>query len=342
MKNFIFLFCVVAVKIQGPPACAAEPPAWTKSLAHYSEKLPPEARGAFIATTKGGVRYVIYSPLDEFGSNMADQRRLWWVTEAWDDDDKPYAAARRGIDMALRSGANPLTLVTKYQEELKSDPWNPRKVFPWAYASWLARKRVKTRDESNRIFNPVGERMAEVRFIGSYQYARMAFLAQAQTWPRFALKRVGEKLLQRDPSDQEVKLAMIRVLTAGKNTGKGSKKIYDPRDDQLALSYANDFRRRYPQEIKYDYLYADTLQYLYIRQYPLERQKGDAAIAAFQRVLRKNPDNLYRMAAMAHIADIKRQQKDWQMWGLRNWEKEQLRLRTLPAKSASRSNRIKS
>jgi hypothetical protein len=302
-------------------------PPYTKEWANYRRGLRPPATGAYVQRTKGGVKYVIYTPMDEFHSTQTDQWRLWWVTIPWDGDDRPYLKVRQGIEARIKNGEKPLTLAAAFQKELKADPWDSLKVFRWAYASWMACKTAKDGNEAQKIISPVGEYMPHAPFPRTVQYARLSFLVQARTHPRFALKHVGDALLKRFPKDEAVKLAMVRVLTAGKPKVMDVGRIYDPRDDKRALAILDFFRKKYPDNQGYEAEYAKTMQYFWERQHPADKTKAQRAIAAYEGYLRKFPDTPSKAWANYQMKRIRLRQHDWETWEEKNWRKEMARIR---------------
>ncbi len=282
-----------------------------------------------IKTTKGGVRYIVYTPVDDFGTYSTQQTYYWWVGEPWDGDDKPYADTRKAIDVTVRAGTKPSVLMARYKAQLASDPWNPRKVYPWAYAALLARKIAPDGNAQHNIIRPVADYMSEVPFPHSYQYARVMFLAQGLSKVSYSLRYVGDRLLQRNPHDNEVKFAMIFPLLNGKSDG--AIYTHNPADDARALAYARNLHKAYPINEGYAWQYAEAVAYLWERpEKPRDLNKAKQGIAAFQQYLREYPNTKFRAAALAKIAWIKQRQHDWVTWERAVWEKEQAQQRAQP------------
>lgn len=251
--------------------------------------------------TRGGASVTLHYPVDKDGNSLDDQRLYWWRDLPWKKDDQIYSRARNEIDLAVKRGVKPQTLSRRYQAQRKSNPWNGPIVFKWAYSSWLAQKAAKSREHAYQIFMPVHAAIPEVKFAESYQYARMAFLAVAYRAPRPCAKALGERLLRRDPKDEDVKFYMIRMLLTRQKSS----------DDARALSYLAYFRKKYPGNLTYHREYAHSLQYLWARQYPRDRKKALAAVGALKQYLQKVKDAKERERVLLRIKDIEYQQKRW-------------------------------
>ncbi|RYX81103.1 hypothetical protein EON83_25520 [bacterium] len=260
--------------------------------------------------TKAGVKVAIAYPKDWDGCPADEQVKFWWRNWRWDaNEDLKYAKATREIDASLKGGVTSLALAKRYQKEVSNDMWNPMKNYRWAYAAWLARKKPKTKQESDTILFPVIEQFEQVKFPGSYHYARIGFLANVYKQASPCLKRLGDRLLNKNPNDEDVKFYMIRVLA---NT-------FRPEDDKRALNYLESFRRQYPKNTYYVREAANLRRRFFNRQYPLDQKKADAAVTAFQDYIKVAPTSYEKRWAAAMIDDIKYNMNYWNRWGRKYW-----------------------
>ncbi|RYZ92627.1 MAG: hypothetical protein EOP06_03705 [Proteobacteria bacterium] len=112
-----------------------------------------------------------------------------------------------------------------------------------------------------------------------YNWTRLRFLVDARNFPDTLLRPVGERLVQRDPKDYEVKYRLIDTFNPGES--KAEKK--------QALIYAHDLIRLNPKRAS-GY---SALGGVYYRDWLLNKNRTDAgnAIAAYQRYLKIAPPN---------------------------------------------------
>jgi len=224
------------------------------------------------------------------------RKRLEWTTKAWTGDDRPFQVARQDIDKAVASGRQADDLMKNYEKAVMQKPNDALAVFKWSYAAWLARNRFSNEDEQFKRIGKPREALRNIAFPRPYQFARLRFLVEAWSpeTPQFLIP-VGDKLLQRNPQDYDVKYYLARLLLTSPNS----------KQRQRALTYIREFIAQKPQKASYHSL----LGGFYFRQWEKSKSRADAAnaIKAYKKYLElAPPDDEWREQAQRLINLIQR------------------------------------
>jgi hypothetical protein len=140
-------------------------------------------------------------------------RNYNWVLQSWSGPNSPYRKERAEIDNSIKSGADPVSLVEKYQAPALADPVDPKAAFAFAYAYYQARLR-----------DPKGVALMhfqagkEPAFLednatnaNTFDYARLKFLEGALQFNYPELIVAGYRLYVHNPKDAEVELALAKI-----------------------------------------------------------------------------------------------------------------------------------
>lgn len=129
-----------------------------------------------------------------------------WVSEKWSGDEIPYKQFRISVDNAVQQGQSPAKLAEKYSDG-KQDRQHPLAVFRWAYPAYLAEKQ-KGFPERSQVMQDIRDYMQYATDFSpphNYEYDHLRFLAITHNEPIMQLAIMGERLVQRNPEDYEVR-----------------------------------------------------------------------------------------------------------------------------------------
>lgn len=206
------------------------------------------------------------------------RRELLWTQQPWTGDDRPYVRIRQTIDKAVASGQDVDTVIARYRPAAMSKPQDARAVFGWAYAAWNARKRFFNSEEQSRRIALPSYALLRAPFPRTYQFARLLFLTQARdsAYGQFLIG-VGDKLLRRNPQDDEVKLYLAKSLAYLGDAAKRQRSLRLTRE-----LIAHDGRRAN---------YYSLLGGIYFQTWEATKRRADAnsSIAAYQHYLQLAP-----------------------------------------------------
>ncbi|MDR3707819.1 MAG: hypothetical protein P4L33_05945 [Capsulimonadaceae bacterium] len=128
---------------------------------------------------------------------------LSWTTEAWTDDNRPYAETRMRVRDELASSRDPARIVASYRQSARRQPRNALAVYCWAAAAWEASVNPGSEQFYRQVTTGVREALAVPLSPHTYDYARMRYLFEADANRRMReMKELGDRLLavdQRDP-----------------------------------------------------------------------------------------------------------------------------------------------
>jgi hypothetical protein len=208
------------------------------------------------------------------------RKSLSWTTQSWSGDDHSYVTIRRDIDKAVAQGRTADELLKEYEKAVSLGSSEPKAIFRWAYAAWLARNRFTGyREQLQRIDKPRAA-LLRVTFPRSYEFARLLFLMQAweSDLPQFLIEP-GYKLLRKNPQDYDVKYYLTRLLATSSR----------PEHRQQALTNIREFVKSKPRKPSYQAL----LGGIYYRQWRKNQSPSDAtkAIDAYKKYLQLAPMN---------------------------------------------------
>jgi len=282
------------------PSCAAPPPKAIKKNANKSQvkafdavRKPAQAkpyRTAILLTVFSLPNVVIAGNSVPTVSHN-ERRSDAWLSEPWTNNDRQFASARLGIQKLVKNGFDPSALAKKYAVIAQKNPANSLLIFRWGLATDYAAH------DQNIVWEPPYYRqllldMAAVQSPHSREFARMRFLIESRFTGETYLKKVGERLLQRDPNDTAVKIAMFPVLNV----------LTNPDDSNVALRYANDLIVANPRNpVAYRKL-GDVYYLISIRTNT--KQDSQKAIKAYQLYLKyaKPTDNYF--SRINHLLDV--------------------------------------
>jgi len=219
-----------------------------------------------------------------------------WASKKWLGDDKPYQQIRADIDNAIARGQDSTSLTADYKKAARQNPGDPQAQFRWGYAAWESMKTLHQESDKWRIFAGVPEALAETNFPDTYNYARLRFLAEAWRNRTFKLKSAGEKLLNHNPNDYDVKYQQVGILDM----------TLTPPEEKQALVYIQDLMRVKPDRPNPYSLLGGVHMDAYDKYHHLE--DGQQAIAAYQEYIRLAlPDDDYSKSVVRMIAALKDQ-----------------------------------
>jgi hypothetical protein len=206
-----------------------------------------------------------------------------WVTEKWNGNEKPYAAARESVDNDFSSGRITVSYLSDLKATWSQDERDPLKLFRWAYARYKAQG-VHPAIPPTPI--PAEGDFNEVPSPHTYEYARVRFLSEISLRRRRELMGVGKRLLARNPNDFDVEFALSRCF--GESLSAEEK--------QSALTYSDHLISKYPDKPSVYTVKADV----YFGYWIDHRNKQDArdAIYWYQQYLQRAPAN-YEWRAQA-------------------------------------------
>lgn len=139
-----------------------------------------------------------------------------WATEVWSANDEPFRAAKIEVDRELKTARNRDAVVQKYKGLADPRPRQALAVFRWAYASYQVAE-TKRPFDSYYMWEPY-QALQGTASPTAYEYARMRFLIEGFFYDRYthlSVKKLGQRLLKRDPKDYRVKVALCEVLSYG-------------------------------------------------------------------------------------------------------------------------------
>ena len=162
------------------------------------------------------------------------------------------------------------------QAEVKAveKPYEATAQYAWCYLAYKAVKAVKYPDGRDLKFVRLEQRLGnsiQGMIFGtqphSYAYSRMLFLARSYPLGDSQFITIGHRLIARDPEDDEVRRAVLRIDTDS---------FYPPRT-QEALDYAHYLYRKSPESAGYYFLLGN----IYYGEFLTHKQKdaADKAIA---------------------------------------------------------------
>jgi len=145
----------------------------------------------------------------------AQQHDFDWTRQAWTAEDRPYMLVQAHVDQAIAQGQKPDSLLVQCRAEALAHPDDTKLLFRWAYAAYLAASQVELtpsqadlRLETPGSIDSVQGFMIK-KYVPSYQYARLLFLLLNFNSIDSRTEYLGDRLLQRNPNDKEVKYDMI-------------------------------------------------------------------------------------------------------------------------------------
>lgn len=232
-----------------------------------------------------------------------------WTREAWTADDHPYLLVQANVDKAIEQGQKPDSLLAQCRSEALAHPDDTKALFRWGYAAYRAASQVELPPEQAYLrFETSGSVYSVQSFMmkkysPSYQYARLLFLLLNFDGPDSRTGDLGKRLLQRNPSDKEVKYDML--LSRSWDLNPLVRQRAQQEAEQLAQQGSPD---------GYRILAGIYLRMFTISKYPhpnIARTQpiADKAIAALRRYVElAPPQSGRRKSAQSQIRDIEQDQ----------------------------------
>ena len=206
-----------------------------------------------------------------------------WTTEQWDGSEQPYQQIRKRIDDLADHGADLLALSNANKSVADAAPNDPKAQYAWAYAAWKFTRLPHESEKRYSLLQDIPEALAATPSPHSYEYARMRFIIQSSLVCKPQLRSVGKRLLQREPSDDDVKNLLVRVYIPVQTLAEKAE----------AIAYLRQLIAENPKKASYQATYG----WIYMTSYEALKQPSDAdkAISYFQTYLRIAPaDDDYR------------------------------------------------
>lgn len=197
---------------------------------------------------------------------------MWlWTQERWTGDDHPYLEIRREIDAAIAGGGNLQVLLQAYQTQAHQKPTDPQAQFRWGYLAYRMAITKPHSVDKDQILSYAGAALEDAPSPHAYEYSRLRFLAREHVLISSHLKSLGERLIERNPKDEEARYALIHVL---------SDTFYPPKT-AAALTNADYLLREHPKNARLYAIIAD----IHFGEWLTHKQKseGDNAIASWQK-----------------------------------------------------------
>ncbi len=201
-------------------------------------------------------------------------RDLSWQTEKWTGSDEPFIKAVDQIEASLKAGASIGTLLDSAEKKAIQQPYDAATQLVWCFTAYKAIVAFKIPDGRNLSYNRLRQRLSnstQGMIFGSqphsYIYNRLLFLAREYNDPNKDYMVIGHRLIARDPEDDEVRRAVLRI---------DMDSFYPPRT-QEALDYAHFLFRKSPNSARLYYLLGD----IYYGEFLANKQHyaADMAIA---------------------------------------------------------------
>ncbi len=139
-----------------------------------------------------------------------------WMNTQWTSDDAAYRSARLSIFADLKNKKKLDGTLTKARAELDGKTPTRLGLFQWACAA-LARSRDdfdfwRKFDNTYELKKPYETLFPKLADTKSYEFTRIRFLFTVTfDFPHTLMSDIGEKLLEKDPKDVSVILALLKI-----------------------------------------------------------------------------------------------------------------------------------
>jgi len=264
---------------------------------------PDNTSSVGIKHERYGATYRVVS-MDAQGRSPYDQARLWWSELPWNGNDKPFVRAAQSINTSARNRAKLVQVATQLRAQANAKPTDALVFFKWMVASWQLSQN-QTRREGERWLVPVADRAFRLNFPRSYQYARYTFLVMAFTKPTPALQPLGNRLLKRNPRDQDVRLFQVRVVSS-----KAFEPQLRPMAQKEALAHLAILRRQNPNNPLADREEGNMWTYLW--NFSHQSQQLTNSRSAYQKYLKKLPNAPDKSSVLSSLKSDSQEQELWE------------------------------
>lgn len=208
---------------------------------------------------------------DPAGKNALAARLPFWLAEKWASDDASY----KKVEGEVASSPLPLkVLESAAQTGAEKNPHSALAQFRWAFPLWksIASDQPSSKRASTR--SAMFYALARADSPDTYRYARLRYLVS----PSAARgENIGEKLLRRDPQDDEVKFNLI--VDYAFDVGVTG----NPKSKARALALCHQLMQTDPKRAKNYSVLGNVYEMSYSNKH--NRADGLAAIAAAQKYI---------------------------------------------------------
>ena len=208
----------------------------------------------------------------------ADQKGYDWKTTLWTQDNEPYLRTRLAIDKSIAQGQKPSILERRYKSAVQKDFYDSKSVFRWAYAAYKVARAQRTKETENLLLEVIKVMDGTIKPRVS-DWTRLRFLVGIRSWPDVKLIPVGNRLLKRNPKDNELKYEFIDLLNSSSSLT----------DSRRALAMAQNLVKSDPKKPAYRSALAGAYSNLWQRNYNLA--DSNRAIQEYRTYLKMAPPN---------------------------------------------------
>ena len=223
---------------------------------------------------------------------VAKAQRSARMLQSWKNSDTPFIDIRKQVDEAVAAGTSAQTLAKTYKNLAQAKPGDAKSQFRWAYAAFRASDAVSISQNRPRL-EGVPDALWKVSNPRSYEYDRLMFLTTNAVSRQSATQPLGERLLRRNPEDEEVIYTMIPLLTLSGGA-----------DLQRAKDYSRVLVEGQPKSLKYNLILG------YALSANASNTKADIqqAVSVYQRSLQLSPPAELRGRIEAVIRVLRKKQ----------------------------------
>lgn len=149
--------------------------------------------------------------------SVAKARNQRWQTEKWTGSDQPFQQEEQEIEKSLAEGKATAELLDQYQAQAIQHPYDPTAQYGWGYLAlkWVEGINANGRDpvylERVRRLEEAILGMTFTRQPHSYLFSRLLFLAHLEYGRSSDFAVIGQRLLDRNSEDDQVRKKMIDI-----------------------------------------------------------------------------------------------------------------------------------
>jgi len=140
-----------------------------------------------------------------------------WTTEEWTGNSQPYQQIQTEVQKLSEKKQLTNEVLQKQKVAAHQKPSDPQAQFRWGYAAWSVAAATPDLIERARLLKGVANALDLASSPRTYEYARLRFIMEAREAPFNELKRVGQRLVERNANDHYVKYYLVAVLDPGKS-----------------------------------------------------------------------------------------------------------------------------
>ena len=188
----------------------------TATIADHTKTVADPTNHDRDYSSKG--HYNLAKNLTEIKKIVYAQRHDYdWTQKAWTVNDKSYLLIEANVDKAITQGQKPDSILAQYRSTALAHSDDTKALFRWGYAAYRAASQVELspakaylRFETPGSIYSVQSFMVK-NYVPSYRYARILFLLSNFGAIDSQTQKLGERLLQHNPSDKDVKYDMLAL-----------------------------------------------------------------------------------------------------------------------------------